>query len=61
MTDDREDLSDDELRELAVQKNRKGSFTKVAMSAQYILWKRAGCPFTNSYSWERDHTIIRKF
>lgn len=60
-----EDLSDDKLRELAQErgkghKNGKRSFTSRARTAQLILWRRAGEPFTNSYSWRRDHTPVKK-
>ena len=38
-------LSDSELKELSLQKNKKGNATSDASKAQMILWRRAGNPF----------------
>lgn len=40
-----EQLTDDELREVALRKTKKGIATREASMAQRILWVRAGMPF----------------
>ena len=40
-----ENLTDDELREVALRKTKKGIATREASMAQRILWIRAGMPF----------------
>ena len=40
-----EELTDDELREVALRKTKKGIATREASMAQRILWVRAGMPF----------------
>lgn len=39
------DRTDEELREISLQRKKNGSYTQRALKAQRILWKRAGCPF----------------
>ena len=38
-------MTDEELRELSLQKNKKGNATSDALTAQRILWARSGCGF----------------
>lgn len=38
-------LTDAEIRELSLQKNKKGNATSDAKKAQEILWKRSGRGF----------------
>ena len=49
-----EKMSTDELKKLALQKDRRGCATRQALSAQAILHERAGEPFGGHEDW-RDH------
>lgn len=40
-------LSDEELKEIAKQKNKKGNATSEAKKAQEILWQRSDYAFGN--------------
>ncbi|WP_192813540.1 MULTISPECIES: hypothetical protein [unclassified Megasphaera] len=49
------DRTDEELREISMQRKKNGSYTQRELKAQRILWKRTGCPFVNCTSiWELD-------
>lgn len=50
----------EKLYEVSMQKNKKGIATRDARTAQMVLWQRAGCPFSSSAHWMRDHTGVRK-
>ena len=44
-----ENLTLEELREISLEKNKKGIATKKALRAQRIIWERAGEPYTAPY------------
>lgn len=50
-----EALTDDELREVALKKTKKGVATREALMAQRILWVRADMPFKGD---EDTQTVI---
>ncbi len=55
------DRTDEELREISMQRKKNGSYTQRALKAQRILWKRAGCPFVNwthnaNLDWYDEHS-----
>lgn len=43
-------MTDAEIRELSLQKNKKGNATTDAKKAQEILWKRSGSGFNTGLS-----------
>lgn len=51
-------LSDDELKQLALQRHKTGrkKSTITALRAQLVLWRRAGRPFQSEAHWLRNHT-----
>lgn len=43
-------LTDEELKEIAKEKNKKGNASSNAKIAQKVLWERSGRPFNNGLS-----------
>ena len=49
-----DELTTEELKEIALEKSKRGIATKRAFQAQQIIWSRAGCPYQRNY-FNNDH------
>lgn len=52
-------LTDEELFNISLEKDKKNCATKRALVAQRIIWERAKCPFQSSSNYARNHTYVR--
>lgn len=50
-----EQLTDEELFALSLEKNSKNIATNRALIAQEMIWERANCPFDGEHHNERDY------
>lgn len=57
---DLNNLTNEELYVISLEKTNKKVATKKALVAQKILWERAKCPFHSSSHYDRDNTPVKR-